>query len=96
VELPASSSFGGGFVLKVVMLSEITDGGERLTEPQSCGENKPGNTYCSLVAGILNLSFLLHTTRRINWIRQWHPTPVLLPGKSHGRRSLVGCSPWGH
>ena len=28
-------------------------------------------------------------------LRQWHPTPVLLPGKSHGRRSLVGCSPWG-
>ena len=26
---------------------------------------------------------------------QWHPTPVLLPGKSHGRRSLVGCRPWG-
>jgi len=27
--------------------------------------------------------------------RQWHPTPVLFPGKSHGQRSLVGCSPWG-
>ena len=27
--------------------------------------------------------------------RQWHPTPVLLPGKSHGQRSVVGCSPWG-
>ena len=27
--------------------------------------------------------------------RQWHPTPVLLPGKSHGRSSLEGCSPWG-
>ena len=27
--------------------------------------------------------------------RQWHPTPVLLPEKSHGLRSLVGCSPWG-
>ena len=27
--------------------------------------------------------------------RRWHPTPVLLPGKSHGWRSLVGCSPWG-
>ena len=27
--------------------------------------------------------------------RQWHPTPVLLAGKSHGWRSLVGCSPWG-
>ena len=30
------------------------------------------------------------------WRRQWHPTPVLLPGKSHGQKSLVGCSPWGH
>ena len=27
--------------------------------------------------------------------RWWHPTPVLLPRKSHGQRSLVGCSPWG-
>ena len=33
----------------------------------------------------------------VGWLRkrQWHPTPVLLPGKSHGWRSLVGCSPWG-
>ena len=30
-----------------------------------------------------------------NFKKEWHPTPVLLPGKSHGRRSLVGCSPWG-
>jgi len=29
------------------------------------------------------------------YVYAWHPTPVLLPGKSHGRRSLVGCSPWG-
>ena len=29
------------------------------------------------------------------WRRQWHPTPVLLPGKPHGWRSLVGCYPWG-
>ena len=29
------------------------------------------------------------------WRRQWHPTPVLLPGKSHGWRSMVGCSLWG-
>ena len=27
--------------------------------------------------------------------KQWHPTPLLLPGKSHGWRNLVGCSPWG-
>ena len=32
---------------------------------------------------------------RVFWRRQWHPTPVLLPGKSHGQSSLVGCSPWG-
>ena len=30
------------------------------------------------------------------WRRQWHPTLVLSPGKSHGQRSVVGCSPWGH
>ena len=30
-----------------------------------------------------------------SWRRRWHTTPVLLPGKSHGQRSLVGCSPWG-
>ena len=28
------------------------------------------------------------------WRRQWHPTPVLLPGKFHGWRSLLGYSPW--
>ena len=47
----------------------------------------PSNEYSGLI------SF------RIDWfdlqIRQWHPTPVLLPGKSNGRRSLVGCNPWG-
>ena len=37
------------------------------------------------------LEFKYERSRR----RQWHPTPVLLPGKSHGPRSLVGCSPWG-
>ena len=34
--------------------------------------------------------------RKIPWRRKWQPTPVLLPGKSHGRRSLVGYSPQGH
>ena len=37
------------------------------------------------------LGVSVYYTRR----RQWHPTPSLLPGKSHGWRSLVGCSPWG-
>ena len=38
---------------------------------------------------------LMFSSRSLWWSRQWHPTPVLLPGKSHGRMSLVGCSPWG-
>ena len=33
---------------------------------------------------------------QVNWRRKWQPTPVLLPGESHGGRSLVGYSPWGH
>ena len=40
-----------------------------------------------------------HTNLRVSQFefrrRQWHPTPVRLPGKSHGWRSLEGCSPWG-
>ena len=32
--------------------------------------------------------------RKIPWRRKWQPTPVLLPGKFHGQRSLVGYSPW--
>ena len=39
---------------------------------------------------------VLDVTSDRNRRRQWYPTPVLLPGKSHGwRRNLVGCSPWG-
>ena len=37
----------------------------------------------------LSLSTFMH------WRRKWHLTPVVLPGESHGWRSLVGCSPWG-
>ena len=56
----------------------------------------------SLVFRILLFSSIsLHWSLRkaflslLVWRRQWHPTPVLFPGKSHGRRSLVSCSPWG-
>ena len=34
--------------------------------------------------------------RTIPWRRKWQPTPVSLPGKLHGQKSLAGCSPWGH
>ena len=48
-------------------------------------------TYISFRSQSNELSAL----HKPDWRRQWHPTPVLLPGKSHGWRSLVGCSPWG-
>ena len=41
--------------------------------------------------GEANFSHSIYKYRR----RRWHPTPVLLPGKSHGWKSLVGYSPWG-
>ena len=45
-------------------------------------------TRWAFVSKVMSLIF--------NMRRQWHPTPVHLPGKSHGWRSLEGCSPWGH
>ena len=33
---------------------------------------------------------------KIPWRRAWQPTPVFLPGESHGQRSLVSYNPWGH
>ena len=62
-----------------------------------------GTTYHrSLVAQMVKRLPTMRQTRvrslvrKILWRRQWQPTPVLLPGKSHARRSLVGYSPWGH
>ena len=56
--------------------------------PFSRGSSQPRDqTQVSRIAGGFFTSW---ATRE-----QWHPTPVLLPGESHGRRSLVGCSPWG-
>ena len=37
-----------------------------------------------------------HEIKRLLLLGPWQPTPVLLTGGSHGQRSLVGCSPWGH
>ena len=52
---------------------------------QSMGSRRVGHDW----ATSLSLFTFIH------WRRKWQPTPVLLPGKSHGRRSLEGCSPWG-
>ena len=42
----------------------------------------------------LFVCFLNTPTSTLIWRRQWQPTPKLLPGESHGQRSLVGYSPW--
>ena len=65
--------------------NRTTRGQYFLLSPQSDLLPASGQLYC--------FSALLQSWGRR---RQWHPTPVLLPGKSHGRRSLVGCCPWGH
>ena len=41
-------------------------------------------------------SGLIPGPERFPWRRAWQPTPVFMPGNSHGQRSLVNCSPWGH
>ena len=38
---------------------------------------------------------LISESRKIPWRRKWQPTPVFLPGESHGQRSLAGYSPRG-
>ena len=65
----------------------------------SCLENpRDGEAWWAAVSGVTQSQTRLKQLSSSSsfWRRQWHPTPVLLPGKSHGRRSLVGCSPWGH
>ena len=63
-----------------------------------------GRIYLNLVAqtvknAVKNLQYRKSSfdpwVRKISWRKEWLPTPVFLPGESHGQRSLVGYSPWG-
>ena len=46
---------------------------------------------------MVKMTILPDLTYKVNvWRRRWQPTPVFLPGKVHGQRSPVGCSPWGY
>ena len=51
--------------------------------------------FCYIVLMIL-IERLGFQIIKLAQFSSWHPTPVLLPGKCHGQRGLVGCSPWGH
>ena len=55
----------------------------------------PGGSVVKNLFAVWRLGFD-SWVRKIPCRKKWHPTPVLLPGKSHGRRSPVGYSPWGH
>ena len=57
-----------------------------------------GNTLFGITENLKLTTWHCHLYIYIDicmWRRPWHSTPVLLPGKSLERRSLVGCSPWG-
>ena len=90
--------------LKIPKVSEIK--GKRMEISQTC----ISQSWHMIAMALLPKSFLnsqqlakatIHSKKNRRVVleirrRQWHPTLALLPGKSHGRRNLVGRSPWGH
>ena len=57
--------------------------------------NKSNPTHSNYRITSLQCHHLNWSHQHLLWRRQWHSTPLILPGTSHGRRSLVGCSLWG-
>ena len=49
---------------------------------------------CVYVIPVFKHIFIVHLVCAVE--KEWQPTPVFLPGESHGQRSLAGYSPWGH
>ena len=65
--------------------------------PELCEQQQMSLPHCpSPSPSLVSLSCWMGNSASLQkeWRRQWHPTLVLLPGKSHGWRSLIGCSPW--
>ena len=93
--------------MKVKSESEVAQSCLTLSDPMDC--SLPGSSVRGIFQarvlewGAIAFSTISHygfiISSLLLWIPgegKWHPTPVLLPGKSHGWRSLVGCSPGGH
>ena len=89
----------------IFILLDITLGQDKTWEPWVSffkGDFKKFRTYqldlnktFQLDLNKTSLSLSIYIYIYISRRRQWHPTPVLLPGKSYGWRSLVGRTPWG-
>ena len=63
-------------------------------ELQSLGPQRAGPDWAT--EHKQNTQWNIIQPQEMIWRREWQPTPVSLPGESHGQRSLVGYSPWGH
>ena len=63
--------------------------------PYICGSHFPGGSDDKAPAYNAGDPGFNPWVEKISWRRKWQPTPVFLPGKSHGQRSLLDYSPWG-
>ena len=56
----------------------------------------PACSYQPLLSASRGCHLSGHSSLLFPWRRAWQPTPLSLPGESHGQRKLAGCSPWDH
>ena len=82
--------------MKVKNESEVTQLCPTPRDPVDC--SLPGSSVLGIFqARVLKWGAIALSIQCISsWRREWQPTPIFLPGESHGQRSLAGFSPWGH
>jgi len=69
-----------------------------LCNPMDCSppDSSVHGIFQARILEWVTISYSRRSSQSTDWTQvQWQPTPVLMPGKSHGQRTLVGCSPWG-
>ena len=87
----------GGWTSNGRRMRPRTAGGIQAAREGRCADQSfPGGSEVKVSACNAGDPGLIPGSGRFPWRRKWQPTPVLLPGESHGGRSLVGYSPWGH
>ena len=77
------------------MVSEIPRGFRSFPAETGIGKALPGASVVKNPPASAGDPGLIPGSGRFPWRRKWQPTPVFLPGESHGQRSLTGYSPWG-